>query len=181
MNSDILTKWTTIFTNSALVLGLVFVGLEFRSTTKATAAERVDNYVQSIVDINLAVIEDKELTDIIYRSHEAPDSLSPTELDRAQHYLMIQYNNFMRIHSAYEEGLIPDHLYETQKWGIGFAFASTVGVRTIEIMQASSLDDSVWGAIDEAAKKAQAYCIDSENGCLARYQAAVNGASKIAP
>jgi hypothetical protein len=74
-----------------------------------------------------------------------------------------------------------DSLYETQKLGVGFAFASIVGRRTIELMQASSLDDDVWNIISEVAENAQAYCLDPDNRCISRYEAAPDEPSEIAP
>jgi hypothetical protein len=181
MNSDIWTKWTTIFTNTALVLGLIFVGLEFRSNTQAIAAERVDSFVQGTLDIILVSVQSHELTEIIYRSHSDPESLSPIELDRVQYYLFLQYNNFMRVHSAYEEGLLSEKLYETEKVGIGFAFSGVVARRTIELMQTASMSGDVWKIIGESAEKAQSHCLDPKNRCASRYEAAADKSSQNAP
>ncbi len=50
MNSDLLTRWTAIITNIALVIGLAFVGLEFRNNTRAIEAERIDSFIEGVAD-----------------------------------------------------------------------------------------------------------------------------------
>ncbi len=59
MNSDLLTKWTAIVTNLAVVIGSAFVGLEFRNTTRAVEAERIDNFFALNAEINSVVVENE--------------------------------------------------------------------------------------------------------------------------
>jgi hypothetical protein len=40
MSDGLLTRWTGISTNIAVVVGLLFVGLEFRHNTRAIEADR---------------------------------------------------------------------------------------------------------------------------------------------
>ena len=171
MNSDLLTKWTAIFTNIALVIGLVFVGLEFRSNTRATEAERIDSFIAGNSEIISLIVESEGLADLLMKSHAAPESLTGSELDRSQSWILMNYDSFRRQMLAHQAGLLSDELYEEQKTGIGFVFSSDVGLDLVEIFRASALDSKVWEAISESAKAARKYCINPANRCLARYEA----------
>ena len=171
MDSNLITKWTAIITNIAVVVGLGFVGLEFRNNTRAFESERIDSFTQGSLDIQRMSVGDSELSDILLKSYSAPDSLTKTELDRAQHWLTLSYANFRRIHTAYLRGLIPTHIYEMERAGVGFNFASDIGVDVIDVFLASAaLDNATWEVLKETAEQARAYCIDSKNLCLERYE-----------
>ncbi len=171
MNTDVLTKWTAIFTNLAVVIGLVFVGLEFRDNTRAIEAERIDGLVQGSATVESLTVENADLAEIIYRTTANPKSLSGSDLDRAQHWLMMHYGQFQRTTLAHQAGLIPDDVYELQKTGLGFIFSSDIGLELIALMSASNLADNSWEVISESAKFARAYCLNPKNSCVARYEA----------
>lgn len=176
MIDDRITKWTAIITNIAVVLGLVFVGLEFRNSTRSAESERIDSLTQGSIDINKIYLEDAQFSDIILRSYTDPESLTPTDRDRLQHLIVISYLHFRRIHRANEAGLLPDDVYEIEKSGIGFAFSSSVGQEVIESFHASSaLRGEVWGIIQESAEQARRYCADNKNPCLDRYESLRTG------
>ena len=171
MTSDRITNWTAIITNIAVVVGLFFVGLEFRNSTRSAESERIDSLTQGSIDINRVYVEDAQLSDIILRSYTDPDSLTPTDRDRLQHLIVISYLHFRRIHRAHQSGLLPDEVYEVEKSGIGFAFASSIGRDVIESFHSSdALRGEVWGIIRESSEQARAYCADPQNICLDRYK-----------
>lgn len=172
MNSDLLTKWTAILTNIAVVIGLAFVGLEFRNNTRAVEAERIDSFIQGSHDITALTIENGDLAEILYQAHANPSSLSGSDLDRAQHWMLMHYDNFRRTMLAHQAGLIPDEIYERQKIGTGFIFSSDIGLSLIASMQASALRDSIWETLNETAEEARIYCLNPQNVCVARYEAA---------
>ena len=64
MNSDLLTRWTTIITNIAVIVGLIFVGLEFRNTARAIEAERIDDFIGGNAEINSLTVESESLSEI---------------------------------------------------------------------------------------------------------------------
>jgi hypothetical protein len=171
LDSNLITKWTAIITNIAVVVGLGFVGLEFRNNTRAFESERIDSFTQGSLDIQRMSVGDSELSDILLKSYSAPDSLTKTELDRAQHWLTLNYSNFRRIHTAYLTGLIPTHIYEMERAGVGFNFASDIGIGVINIFLSSNeLDNETWEVLKESAEQARAYCKVSENICMERYE-----------
>ena len=171
MNSDLLTKWTAIITNIAVVTGLAFVGLEFRNNTKAFEAERIDSLAQGISDMNAVTFNNEDLAEILYEAYSDPDSLTGSRLDRAQHWMLTTYTNFTSVHLAHQSGLLPTEIYEIQKAGIGFAFSSDIGLDLINIIRSSGLGENLWEVVRESAEQARAYCTNSQNRCIARYEA----------
>ncbi len=171
MNSDLLTKWTAIVTNLAVVIGLAFVGLEFRNTTRAVEAERIDNFIAGNAEINSLIVENENLAALLFKAHATPGSLTGSDLDRVQNWLLMNYDSFRRQTLANRAGLLPDDLYEQQKAGIGFVFVSDAGFELIDLFRASAVDDKTWEAISASAKEARKYCLNSANRCMARYEA----------
>ena len=165
-------SWTTIITNIAVVVGLVFVGLEFRDNARAVEAERIDSFIQAIGDLNAVTIDNEELAEILYQAYADPDSLSGSRLDRAQHWMLTNYHNFSRVHLAHEMDLLPDDVYEIQKTGVGFGFSSDIGLELIDIMRQSGLREDLWEIVKESAEQARAFCLNPKNACVARYEAA---------
>ena len=172
MDNDMVGRWTAIVTNIAVVVGLIFVGLEFRDNSRALEAERVDSFIQAIGDLNAVTLENEDLSEILYQAYANPDSLTGSSLDRAQHWMLTSYHNFLRVHLAHQSDLLPDDIYEVQKAGVGFAFSSDIGLDLIEIMLHSGLREDVWEIVKDSAEQARAFCLDPENACVARYAAA---------
>jgi hypothetical protein len=171
MSNDLLTRWTSIITNIAIVVGLVFVGLEFRNTTRAVEAERIDSFIAGNAEINALLVENENLAELLYKAHATPDSLTVIDLDRTENWLLMNYDSFRRQTLAYQAGLVPEDLYQQQKVGIGFVFISEPGLDLIELFIASGVSDTTWEAIRESATVARKYCLDSANRCMARYEA----------
>jgi hypothetical protein len=172
MNSDLITRWTAIMTNIALVIGLVFVGLEFRNNSLAVEAERVDGFVGGIGEVTTTMVESEGLSELLYQSYADPESLSGARLDRTQNLLMLQYNNFRRVYLNHESGLLPDDIYKFEVTAVGFAFSSDIGLDLIALFRASTLSGETWDIISDSAEQARAYCLNPKNVCVARYEAA---------
>jgi hypothetical protein len=172
MNSDLLTKWTAIITNVAVVIGLVFVGLEFRNTTRAVEADRIDSFITGAAEVDALFIENNDLAELIFKAHKDPTLLRDTEMDRIQSWMLMHYGNFQRQLLAHQAGLLPDDIYEQQKSGIGFVFSSEVGLELIDMFRATAMDNQTWEVIGESAKEARKYCQNTANKCMARYKAA---------
>jgi hypothetical protein len=172
MNSDLLTRWTAIITNVAVLAGLVFVGLEFRNNTRAIEAERIERLVEGIAEVNSHNLGNREFAELLYRAYQDPGSLEGSDLDRVQHLMIAMYQQFQSVHLAHQAGLIPDEIYEIQKAGIGFGFSSDVGFDLIEIMRGSNLRESLWDVVEVSAEQARDHCLAPQNRCVARYESA---------
>jgi hypothetical protein len=172
MKNPSIATWTTVFTNMAVMIGLVFVGLEFNSNTKSIVAERLSGHTQTTSEITMVIGQDAELSDIFYRAYADPDSVTGMELDRYQNFLFVYHSSFVQSHHDYENGFLPEETWREQRQGIGFAFSSDLGLETVDIMLDSGMRDQSWELIRESALAARAYCMNHDNRCLARYEAA---------
>ena len=171
MNSDLITRWSAIITNMAVVIGLVFVGLEFRHNTQAIEAERIDSFIQGVSDIITAQIENEDLSEIFYQAYANPESISGASLDRVQGLMLLQHNNFRRVFIQHQAGLVSDDTYEYERRAVGFIFSSDIGLDLVALFRASTLGGEIWEIIGESAEEARAYCLDPKNSCTARYEA----------
>jgi hypothetical protein len=166
MSSDRISRWTAILTNIAVVIGLVFVGLEFRSNTRSIEAERIDSFMSGWNDVYAALLQSDRSSEIYHRGYADPESLTAQEESVFNLYLQLSFNNFERIYRARNLGLIPDDIWESHRAGIGFAFLSELGRDTVRIMLDSGLNNPMWGVIDQSTKDALAYCLDDNNRCV---------------
>lgn len=57
------------------------------------------------IEIETITIENKDLSEILYQSYASPESLTGSDLDRVQHWMILQYNNFLRVYLAHQSGL----------------------------------------------------------------------------
>lgn len=73
------------------------------------------------------------------------------------------------MHHYYQQGLISKELWERELAGLGFGFTSEIGLRFLDIMEASDVKTPTWKLLKESAKTAKAFCESSENECLDRY------------
>jgi len=170
MNSDLITKWSAIVTNLAVVIGLVFVALEFRNTTRAIQAERVNSNAEFYHNINIAILQDKELVALRYKANTDPGSLSDTEILRYTAYLDLHYGNFLNIYRNNRDGLVPEEDWEYAKASIGWAFFSEPAMDYAEILEASNMGSPVHSFIKHSVRIARAYCNDPDNRCVKRYE-----------
>ena len=86
--------------------------------------------------------------------------------------MMLQHNNFRRVYIQHQAGLLPDEMYEYERRAVGFSFSSDIGLNLVALFQASTVGGEVWDIIGESAKQAKAYCLNPQNACVARYEAA---------
>lgn len=171
MVSEQLARWMNNITNIAVLLGLLFVGLEFRNNTRALEAERIDSLTQGMSNVNSIILADAEFAELFYQAYKNPEAIRGSSLDRVQHLMVQSYNHFQSVHLAHEAGLLSDEIYEIQRVGVGFAFSSEVGLELIDIMRASSMGESLWDVVRVSAEQARAYCNNPQNRCVARYEA----------
>jgi hypothetical protein len=170
MDSDLLARWTATITNIAIVIGLVFVGLEFRSTTKAIEADRIDSITQAIMDGNQLLLQTEGLPEILFKSYASPEELTPIEEDKLISYMYVNYTQFRQVHQTYLAGLFPEDQWQSQKATIGFGFSSDVGIEYLDILRASAMDSDTLDVIHQSALSARDYCKSPDNLCTGRFE-----------
>ena len=171
MNSDLLTRWTAIITNIAVVIGLAFVGLEFRNNSRSIEAERVDNITQAIIASNTLLLQTEGLSDLLFEAYASPEELTPVDRDKLTSYMYVSYSQFLQVHQAYLAGLVSEEQWQFQKAAIGFAFSSEPGIAYIDIMRASAMSSATMDVVRQSALDAREYCKNPDNVCTDRYEA----------
>ena len=93
---------------AAVLLGLVFVGLELRQNTSMISAQATYDLNESANTALLEIIQDPELADLILKGNGDPASLNESELHRYHGWVRIVLN----IHEAawlyFKKGLISE-------------------------------------------------------------------------
>lgn len=174
MDSDLLARWTATITNIAIVIGLVFVGLEFRNTTKAIEADRVDSITQAIIASNTLLLQTEGLAELLFESYASPEELTSIDRDKLVSYMYVSYSQFLQVHQTYLAGLVPEEQWQFQKAAIGFAFSSDLGIAYIDIMRASAMSSDTLDVVHQSALDAREYCKSPDNVCTDRYEAPFN-------
>ena len=82
----------------AVLIGLIFVGLELRQNTAAVEAASLQNQTDSSTEFLLLIAADEELTRIWMEATRDPDRLG--EID-AQRYFLISRSRWLRMQNAY--------------------------------------------------------------------------------
>jgi len=87
MNSDSLNKWLTLGANLGVFAGLILVAYEINQSGKqlelAASADAVDNFTQAMETL----VQDEDLSRLIYRAEQSFDDLDDFEKWRVSRYL----------------------------------------------------------------------------------------------
>lgn len=108
-------KWIEIAGFLAVVLSLVFVGMELRQNTAALSA-------QALLDLNLAVNEefqavsgDETFARIMLKSADGLDELTPVEIERLKFGWLESFNTLEAAYLFYRKGIISRSDYSTYR------------------------------------------------------------------
>ena len=92
----------------AVVLGLVFVGLELRQNTATIGAQAIFELNASSNEAFREVSQDPELADLLSRGYADPQALSSNERDRFNYWLRAVFNANEAAYLYYKKGLIEE-------------------------------------------------------------------------
>lgn len=93
---------------SAVVLGLVFVGLELKQNTAATSGQVFFQLNEQSSASKITFAQDAELADLVMRGNDDPESLSEIERARYIDWTRARFN-FLEAYWVYrKKGLIDD-------------------------------------------------------------------------
>ena len=84
----------------AILVGLIFVGLELRQNTAAMQAATIQGLADSSQEHLLLLASDPELLEIQQKAVTDPDQLSETE---ARQYFLIERARWLRSHVAFQQ------------------------------------------------------------------------------
>ena len=77
---------------AAVLLGLIFVGLELKQNTAAMSAQAVFQLNASSNDNHLAMAQDSELSELVHKGFEDPESLSDIERRMFVSWMRLRFN-----------------------------------------------------------------------------------------
>ena len=84
----------------AVLLGLVFVGMELKQNTAAMQAETIQGLADSSQEYLLLIASNPDLIEIQQKATTNPDQLSETE---ARQYFMLERSRWLRSHVAFQQ------------------------------------------------------------------------------
>jgi hypothetical protein len=99
--------------NLAVLVGLVFVGVEVRNSRSTLQMQAADGIAEGFLSMNLAMMTDTAVARVWDQGIHAPDSLTDIEAMQFSMHLRALFNQFERIHSLYAEGLLSH-----DEWGL---------------------------------------------------------------
>ncbi len=124
----------------AVVLSLIYVGLEIRRTTLESESDVQAELLIYTHQRRILVIESDSLSRILNKGYDDLDSLTAEELLRFQYYIELHFVAWERAHLARETGVLSEELYGSWKdW-----FAS-VAKRDPDFVWPMVRDSQVWG------------------------------------
>lgn len=108
-------NWIEAIGLVAVVVSLVFVGIELRQNTAATESQALLDLNLSVNEVFLVQAEEGELSDIVIRGHLKPDELSPVEYFRYERAMLSILNVIEAALAFHENGLIDDDQFQGWK------------------------------------------------------------------
>jgi len=125
MSSRSLNKWVAIaeITSAvAVVLSLIYVGLEIRRTTIESDADIQAELLTYTHQRRVLVIESQDLSGILSKGYDDVGSLTPEELLRFQSFVELHFVAWERAHLARQSGVFSEELYAAWKeWFVSVA------------------------------------------------------------
>lgn len=124
---------------AAVLLGLIFVGLELRQNTAAVEAATLQNLTDASVDWVVRIVEDPELTRIFMSPPEERDKLTAVEAQRLHLLMRAQWLRFQNAYLQWQRGTLSD-----EDWSLYEGFVCTVQNDAAENQAASGWRVVTW-------------------------------------
>jgi hypothetical protein len=105
-------QWISVGANVAVLLGLIFVGLEVRNSRAAAEAQAADGIADGFLQLNLLYITDSTVAKVWQRGSLEPNSLSDMEALQFSMHMRALFNQYTRVHRLYRAGLIREEDWE---------------------------------------------------------------------
>ncbi len=106
----------------AVVISLIYVGLEIRSSTLASEADIQAELLSYTAQKRYLVIESSDLSSLLVKGYADPTRLSPDETLRFQSYIELFYVAWERAYNTRAAGVLSDELFDAwNDWFISVA------------------------------------------------------------
>ncbi len=121
MNKVNLKNWAAlaqIFSAIAVVLSLLYVGLEIRRTTMESDADIQAELLSYTHQRRYLVIDNGDLSQLLAKGYADPAALTASELLRFQKYIELHFIAWERAFGAHQDGIFSKELFEG--WDVWF-------------------------------------------------------------
>ena len=108
MNSDRINRYLTVGANIAILVGLIFVGLEVRNSSVAVSAQTSANINEGFNSLNMLLATDPSLARINFIGESEPNRLSDLEAIRFSNVIRSYTNQFIQINRLQQSGLLSE-------------------------------------------------------------------------
>lgn len=106
----------------AVVISLIYVGFEIRSSTRESEADIQAELLTYTARRRYLVVESSDLSSLLARGYADPTQLSPDETLRFQSYIELLYVAWERAYMTRAAGVLSDELFdEWNDWFISVA------------------------------------------------------------
>ena len=105
MDFDRANRWLTLVANFGVVIGLVFLALEMKTSTDTNRIAIQQGYSTNWMLINSQVAGDGELASIIEKVYSGSE-LTPVEERRMSRFIRMRVSHALSMLSMYDSGLI---------------------------------------------------------------------------
>ena len=112
VDSSRVARLLTLGANLAVLLGLVFVGLEVRNSRAAAEAESLDGVYGGFLEWNLAIVGDTSLVRIWAEGQSQPERLTDLEARQFATLMRSLLNQMTRVYGLYRAGLMNEATWE---------------------------------------------------------------------
>ncbi len=106
MQFDRVNRWLTLVANFGVVIGLVFVALEIKTSTNTNRIAIQQGWASNWMLINSQVAGDGELAGIIEKVYSG-STLTPVEERRMKRFIRMRVTHALAQLGLYDNGLIP--------------------------------------------------------------------------
>ena len=103
---------------TAVLLGLIFVGLELRQNTAALSAQAIFELNNSANDNHGLAVQDESLEELIHNGHKDPDSLSESDRRRYVRWMRMRFNAAEAAWIYQNKGLLNESEYAGYRSGL---------------------------------------------------------------
>ena len=92
----------------AVLLGLIFVGLELKQNTVALSAQAIFQLNDNANADHRSVAQDPVLAELVYKGYEEPDSLTDNERHRFTHWMKAVFNTHESAWLYHRKGILEE-------------------------------------------------------------------------
>lgn len=104
----------------AILVGLIFVGLELKQNTAASQADTMQGLLEFANQTNMEIAANSDFAELIVRARKSLDDLTESEYWQYRHYVHADWNIWEYAFDSHSNGTMDDELWTT--WDTSFFY-----------------------------------------------------------